>query len=220
MRAQALRPGSRHVGYSWALGRALGARFARLGDDLRVDAITLVRDPVARAVSAVFQSPELARVSGVSLAGAQPGELDVKRTVAWIAESIGQQGAADYPERWLARELLPVLGVDVFAHAFDRARGYRIIEGPRGRVLLLRTEDLDRRLGAALQDFYGLGHAPTVQRSNVRRGLRADYGEVLEQLRLPESLVDRIYAGRFARHFYAADEIETFRGHWCRPAGV
>ena len=138
-----------------------------------------------------------------------------------MAESIASLGSGGYPERWLQREIAPVLGVDVFAHPFDFDRGYRLIEGPRGRVLVLRTEDLDRRLGAALQEFYGLGDSPPIVRANVRRdqGRRGDYDQVLEQLRLPLALVRGIYEARYARHFYSPEEIGRMQERWCGDSG-
>ena len=210
--------GRLRVGATWALGAAVSRRLRAANPAPALDVVSLVRDPIARAVSALFQSPSLASDRSLVLAD---GRLDAKRAIAWLAETLERAGEIDYPERWLDGELRDGLGIDVFATPFDRERGHQILSTGSTRLMLLRMEDLDRRLGPALQAFLDLDAAPTVQSANVRlaSGARRDYRDVLDGFRLPAALVRRIYAeSRVARHFYGAREIDAFTRRWSEPS--
>lgn len=203
------------IGATWYIGRAVGRRLEQLGGALRVDAITLVRDPIAREVSAVFQSPAL---FGSGLVDAR-GRFDASRVRALLEASLCADDACRYVFEWLDREIRPVLGIDVLAQPFDRERGFAVLESPRARLAVLRTEDLDRTLAPALRELLGIEVAPRAARANLRsEGAGGDaYDEVLRELRLPRSAVERIYAHRFVRHFYTDAMVEGFAARWCGP---
>jgi hypothetical protein len=124
--------------------------------------------------------------------------------------------ATDYVCGWFDRELKTVFGVDIFAEPFDHARGYRIIETPRAKVLVLRMEDLDRALTPSLREI--LPSSPTLGmvRANVRAETEeaAIYRGVKERLRLPKAVVEQVYSSRYVQHLYSPDMVERFRARW------
>jgi len=194
------------------LGAAVARRLRRAGPGLRCEVVTLVRDPIARRISALFQNPEHA---GGAVQDAQ-GRIDPERAAAWLRRSVTETDAVAYAEKWLDGELFAVFGIDVFAHPFDRARGWEILRGERADVLVLRCEDLDRTLGPALRSFLGLPREPAVVRDNVRAAGpdAAAYAAVRRLLRLDRATCERIYAGRLARHFYPPEQLERFTRRW------
>jgi hypothetical protein len=201
------------VGYTWYLSRAVQARLRRLGDGHRVSVITLVRDPIARDVSALFQSPE---VQGSALLGADDA-LDVERALASLRSRFSKKDACWWVFDWFQSELAATLGVDVMAAPFPRERGWTIADGERASALVLRTEDLDRSLAPALRAFLGIEvDDVSGYRSNVRSegGDAVRYDEVLSGLRLPREVVERIYAHPFMRHFYTEPMIDACVARW------
>ncbi|QXD16187.1 putative capsular polysaccharide synthesis family protein [Rhodocaloribacter litoris] len=176
--------------------------------------ITLVRDPVARAISFVFED----RWKKVPEAVQGDGSVDAGRVRHKVLELLeGENGIAD-PTRWFDSELHEMLGIDVFARPFDHERGYQILEQGGVSALVLRLEDLNRVLAPALAAFLDLPEERIhVARANVGEGKAygASLREVKATLQLPEALLDRIYATRYARHFYA-EEIEAFQDRWRR----
>ena len=165
--------------------------------------ITIVREPVIRSASEFFQS------------GRRLGRLgDEATTASSFAKFATAQGIPRTLD-WFDRELEPSLGIDVYAHPFDPAAGYGIIETPTVRLLLLRQESLDVA-PEALGTFLGLPHALALDREN--EGARKEYSDlyaaVLRDVRFPERTLDRTYDSRFARHFYSADELDGFRRRW------
>ncbi|MGH0030088.1 MAG: putative capsular polysaccharide synthesis family protein [Myxococcota bacterium] len=208
------RGGPLYVSYYGALAVRLGARLRRLGGALRLPVISLVRDPIAREVSGLFQIPDFREVSLRD----RDGALDPTRIVEYLEERLASGGAAGAAERWFDEELRRVFDVDVFAEPFPRERGWDVRRSRSARVLLLRTEDLDRTLGPALARFLDLPKEPAVVRANERSASpdAAAYAEVRSRLRLHPALVDEIYAQRLPRHFYDAAMLDGFRRRWAR----
>lgn len=206
--------GPAYWSYYGAIGVTLGARLRRVAGGVQLPVISLVRDPIAREVSGLFQSPDFAEVSLRDAAG----RFDVDRVLAHLERHFLGEDPCAGAERWFDEELRRVFGVDVFAEPFPRDRGYAVLRNRAARVLLLRTEGLDRTLGPALAEFLDLPKEPAVVPSNLREQTpeAADYAEVLARLRLPRPVVDRIYARRLARHFYAPETLEGFARRWCR----
>src|SRR5262245_16214855 len=92
--------------------------------------ISLVREPIARTVSAFFQ-PSVRR-----------GYVDSATAVDQLLERFGDR-LDGVPLRWFESHLEPALGIDVYDTDFDVARGYQIITTPKVKLLLLRCEGLD-----------------------------------------------------------------------------
>ncbi len=177
--------------------------------------VTLVRDPVARNISLLFQLGRRLLPDFAERCAA--GRLD--------PIAVFERFEADFPSqvdcmRWFRDELQPVFGVDPFATRFDRAAGFQVYQGPFADVLLLRTEDLDRSGEAALRPFLGLDRFHW-KRANVgaqKVGGRR-YTDFLDRLELPEAFVNRYYDTPEVRHFYAPEELDRFRSRWCGGRG-
>lgn len=168
--------------------------------------ITIVREPVMRAVSDFFQSGRRLRRLG-----------DEASTTARLARFVTEEGIPRTVE-WFDRELLPTIDIDVYDHPFDPAVGHAVIETPSVRLLVIRQESLGAA-GGALGEFLGLPGEVAIEAENV--GSAKDYSDlyasVLHRVRFPESTLDRAYGSRFALHFYSPSEIERFRGRWGGP---
>jgi len=197
------------------LAEALAARIAELGTSVRFPIVSLVRDPIAREVSSIFQDP---RLFAGELCDAR-GRVDVARALDFLHARFEARDACAYAEQWFDQELAVSFGIDVFDEPFDRDRGYQLLRARRADLLLLRTEDLDRTLPQGVADLLGFELAP-VDRANERERSRDGdvYRRVREAFRLPRERVEQIYAGRLARHFYGKDWIERFVARWSRAA--
>jgi len=177
--------------------------------------ITLVRDPVARTVSAFFRHlplhhPEL---GGRFL----EDPANVPRLIELFREP-------DHPEHrfaldWFDDEVRDVFGVDVFDRLFPRDGGGCVYPCEAGQLLVLRTEDLSTTGGQAIGRFLGirpmeLGH------SNRSADLRyaAAHSRFMSELRLSPAYLGRMYGSKLARHFYDAGEIAAFRARWAVAA--
>jgi hypothetical protein len=167
------------------------------------DVITTVREPVSQAVSAFFHG------------GRRSGAFQNDPDVASLTERMLAEHWLRMPMRWFERELLPALGVDVFAHPFDPSIGFSQIDTPAVRVLLARQENLDRA-PEALRDFLRLpAPVPIAPRNEAgSKDYAAEYRSFLREVRLPDAVLERAYATPYSRHFYAPDDLAAFRARW------
>ena len=172
----------------------------------RAKFITLVRDPVATNVSGFLQVFE--QLAGRSLAES-----------GYSLEELGEFFLREYPHHlpltWMETEVGRILGIDVYAEPFDRARGHVRLGSGAQELLVLRCELDDAVKQAALAGFLGLGSFK-ITRANVgaEKDYASVYGRFRESVRLPDSYLEWMYTSRYARHFYAPREIERFRAYW------
>lgn len=174
--------------------------------------ITLTRDPIARAVSFVFEdwykkAPHARTADG----GLDPDAMF--QAVLRLLEA--ERGHAD-PTRWFEREIDVVLGVDVFSVPYDHERGYTIVSNGVTEVLVMRMEDLNRAFEPAIEAFLPFGSQQiSMKRANVGAGkwYAEAMREVRQTLELGSESIDRILDTRYARHFYGPD-LDRIRARW------
>jgi hypothetical protein len=171
--------------------------------------ISLVRDPVQRNVSAFFENLtelipdvyERRAHNDIALADIKAAFLD--------------QYDHNAPLTWFQSQLEPVFGIDVFAVPFDIEKGYATYETPTVKLLVIRLENLMTCGETAISEFLGLDEFELVA-ANIGRDKRYRdlYAEFERSAALPVSYFARMYASRFARHFYTDEEIDGFKRRW------
>lgn len=170
--------------------------------------ITLVRDPVARAVSDIFENPEMLGV------GCDLRKLPLEKLITLAEEQV--RGSLAYTEQWFDRELSGLLGFDFFSRDFDRRGGFEILREGRFELLAGKLERLSADGAGYLGRFLDLGRDFPIPRSRARSatGEAALYDQVKRGLKLPAALLDQVYSSRVCRHFYTPEELEGFRQLW------
>jgi hypothetical protein len=176
--------------------------------DRPIRVITLVRDPVARAVSDLFENPALLNANG------DVRQMPLEAVVAVAAEQVLSSQA--YTEQWFDRELSGLLGFDFFTRDFDRTDGFEIIREGRFELLAGKLERLSDNGAGYLGRFLDLGRDFPIPRSRARSatGEAALYDQVKRKLKLPAEVLDEVYSNRVCRHFYTPEELAGFRKLW------
>lgn len=158
--------------------------------------ISLVREPVARNISAFMQN--------INKRLAQPHTPD--RACAKFAK----RHNLEHPLTWFDLEFRDRLGIDVYQTPFDPARGHA--EGANWIVL---REDLPDDAKSAVLSAR-LGVEITIARENLTdtRDTRPIYDALKARIRFGPDMIHRLYASQYARHFWTPAELETFRRRW------
>ena len=186
----------------------------------KVHVVTLVRDPVARELAHFFQRTIATELVAGERWRLESPHMDFDVTVERerVAELGGlflDRGCDMRGITFFDEEFRPQLDLDVYATAFDRERGWSVLETDRTKVLILRLEDLSREWTASVSDFLGWENCP-LHRRNV--GAEKSYAELyrlfLDEVGLPGELLDHLYESRHTRHFYTPAEIAGFRRRW------
>jgi hypothetical protein len=182
-----------------------------------IDIVTLVRDPIARAVSMFFHKLDWYLPTWQDQYG--KGVLQIEDLIELFLE---RERPWPWEEDWFEVELKPTFGIDVYQEPFDHKRGWQAYERNDGKVrcLLIRTEDLNSRGKAALEQFFGM---PFGNIEAVNTGAARPQGALYVRFResgLPNDFVDRCYATKLAQHFYTKDELNSFRRRWVKKGNV
>jgi hypothetical protein len=189
----------------------------------RMQAISLIRDPVARNLSDFFQHIQVENLPAAS--GSRRWKLfssffdfeivSDEEDVGELIELYFAKEWHDFPALWIDRELSGVLGIDVYATPFPRDQGYAIYHSPQADLLLIRLQDLNRCASRAIQEFL---HLDTFSLANANVGEDKAYVDVYRafkaQIVFPTSYLDRMYNTDFVRHFYSEAERQELRARW------
>lgn len=176
--------------------------------------ISLIRDPVGRNVSWLFESSRLKDPAAARRF--HEGRFDLGELRRRLLEDEDR----DYATRWFEREIRGVFGIDVYAEPFPHQAGYATYVRGDVELLILRLETLSTAGAGALREFLGVEDLAMPPR-NVRVASRTGelYRRFKADLRLPDEYLERVYASKPARHFYTAEEIAVFRRRWSARAG-
>jgi len=174
--------------------------------------ITLVRDPVAREISDLFQNLEVV-----------VPELGVTKTTSNIQLAIDRllnmfknfDESEDYACAWFDLELKDVFKIDIYNYPFDKERGYQIYNDTIADVLLIRLEDLSKCFKAAMTDFLNM---PDLELIHFNVGANKEYeqlyAKVVSSIRIPRDSLDKIYSSRYVKTFYSEEKICGLKKRW------
>lgn len=172
----------------------------------KVKIVTLVRDPIARALSLFMQW-----FSEDSFIRHQVEENIVVSAYDFIIKQLDA-----YSEfTWFDREIKEVTGVDIYQYPFDKERGYAWIKQGNADILVLKTEQLNDNV-KVLGEFVG---KPDIELCNHNVGeekcYKYIYKELKKRIRIPAEILDSEYKNNpRLDHFYTEEEKEKFYQKW------
>ena len=170
--------------------------------------ITLVRDPFARNISAFFEN-------SASIAAA-PTDQDAAMEYlqkAFLAET--NLSHADY---WFKEEFNRALGLDIFAHEYDPARGWCRFSSAPYDVLVLDTSLPDEEKSRCISEFVGIPEFQLDRHNTNPPGGRLElYQAFKAYIRLPKSVVDEVLNTCYSEHFFEEKTRQAFREQWQAP---
>lgn len=167
--------------------------------------ITLVRDPLARALSAYMQGFGLTKISKYITNNLSE---NAKEYVIWHLEN-------DIEFSWFDNELRELTGIDIFTYPFDKMKGYTWIKEKDVEILVLKTEKMNDNENI-VGEFVGkqnLKYKP----SNIgqNKHYKYIYEALLKQFRIPISYVKSQYVdNQKFNHFYSEEEKKEFWQKW------
>ena len=168
--------------------------------------VTLVREPVARNISAFFRN--FRRFTGRNYSESGLG-------LAGLIEAFIKSYNHTIPLRWFDEEPKRTLNVDVYNYPFPKEKGYRVIKKGPFEMLVIKLELENYQKEKAIAEFFQVESLPLVE---VNKGEQADYGptykEFVRSIRLPVGYIEEMYQSKYAKHFYSDEEIDRFRKRW------
>lgn len=196
-------------------GRYLRFFADRTWGKVRWKIITLVREPVGRDISGLFENLQkeshLTELSGNQLVDGAIAHMQTK--IAGFNEK------EDYACNWFDRELKQVFDFDVYDAPFDPKQGYAIYQAPDADILLIRLEDLSTCGTQAVQEFLGISHIE-IENANVGREkpYQQIYRAVKQKISFNPADLEKVYNSRYVQHFYTDQEVALLKKRWTTEA--
>lgn len=196
------------------IGQMINKKLPDLLSKKKWKVITLVREPIARNISAYFQNLNRVHIKNC-LKHYQNNKIELQE----IIEHFFQNYPHDLPLEWLDHEIKAVFGIDVYQSNFDPNQGYHIYRQGTVDLLLMRLEDLNNCWNEAIQDFFDDESSNNQVKLNPNNvGETKEYSDLYKQFRkfvnIPEEYIDKMYGSQYAQHFYTAQELEAFKNYW------
>lgn len=165
--------------------------------------ISLVRDPVARQIAAMWQNiHQLNRYS----AGVDFAEIE-----NYFFPKHFDGGEFN----WFDKHMKKTFKIDIFQYPFDQEQGYSIIKKGNIELLLLKMEKLNG-LESVIGEFLNIKNFK-LDNDNVgaEKPYRFAYREYKANFRLPKEMLDNIYVkNERTKYFYSVQEREVFYKQW------
>lgn len=200
--------------YHMFMGEALRKNIGkRRGFPVKI--ISMVRDPIALVVSALFENTHLYKELSVP----DDREIDPHIAINLLENFFNDPDNFSYVYEWFDKELKEVFDIDVFATPFPIDTGYAYYTKNNVSALVIRTENLSINGAVAIANFLNLKKPLDLQPRNVRSaggGKAEAYQKVLSKLCINQELCRKIYASRFVRHFYTDEMIDEFIVKWTK----
>jgi hypothetical protein len=177
--------------------------------------ITLVRDPIDREISNIFQDIEIFHRHLFD----NKKQIKLEETLALVKKKIERNILdVDYCLTWFDKEFNKALSFDVYDFPFDKKTGYTIIRYNQSDVLILKLEKLNECFTDALKDFLDTNLYIGLIKANIsdRKKYSSDVKFIRKNLKLSPEAFDKIYSKKFVNHFYSKQEINAFKKKWTK----
>jgi hypothetical protein len=174
--------------------------------DHRIKVITMVREPMGREVSDIFENWKgLLHVNSIS-------ELSFTDLEKYL-----DQHDHEYVLNWFDTEFKAYLHFDIYAEPFDKENGYSIYKTPKADILCIRTEKMNECLVKAMKEFAGvdLVLSASANTSETKEGKEL-YTELNKNYKASKQKLQTLYTSKLVSHFYTKEEIDKFIKKWSR----
>lgn len=170
--------------------------------------ISLVRDPIARNISAFFQNIRL--YYPISY-----GENISNINIETLLEAFFKHFDHDRPLIWFDREIKPVLGIDIYNYTFPKDIGYRIYHNDFFDLLVIKLEKLNDCIHSAFHEFLGIENFQLINANTSHQKPYAKiYKQFIENINFDIKYIDKNYESKFVNYFYTISEIKKFKEKW------
>jgi len=190
------------------IGKELRNKFLS-GEFDNLNIITLVRDPIARNISAFFEN--INEVIPDFNEKLENGQVEINYLKSAFLDNYDHNA----PLQWFDTQLRDVFNFDIFNYEFHFERGYSIYQGEKFKLLVIRLEDLNNCIQTAIREFLGIKNFK-LTKSNVGQEKITGkiYKNFINNIIFPSDYLDKMYCSKYATHFYTSKEIQQFRIRW------
>ena len=195
--------------------------------------ISLVRDILARNISALFQSMNEEGtgrndnfIASIEDFQVMPYEKQ-EQEITWRLRRLNTSTAvtAWYDKILKSHFYYPEIDryfIDIYSKPFDQEKGFQLYESksPRIKMIILRLEDLNEQK-KALGDFLGIDNFNLISKNVAsEKWYNPIYKRFKARYKPTEQEIEAIYRSHFMKYFYSPEQIRSFIEKWYRVTGT
>ncbi|MCM3444722.1 putative capsular polysaccharide synthesis family protein [Metabacillus halosaccharovorans] len=171
--------------------------------------ISLVREPVARNISAFFQ--HLDDTVPNFYDRYYSGKIHMKDLINVFMRTFDQNLAI----KWYDTEFKKYLNIDIYQEMFDKEKGYQVISAKNFDLLLLKLESVNNIDNNMISSFLEVDNF-ILENENIGENKRYTqiYKEFKETIPVTKDYLHKFYNSKYMRHFYSQMEIDNFIYRW------
>lgn len=166
--------------------------------------ISLVRDPIARDISAFFENAEMFGVDKNRLPPIEEMcDRFLKRNLRFSLDE------------WFENEFCNIFNINLFSHLFPRRIGWYCFESDNIDFLIMKAELHDRTKESVLRAFLNRPDLALSRKNEMSLKFNSEYyGKFKDHIK--GKLVNRLacYDSQYVKYFYTNGELEAFRSCW------
>lgn len=202
-------------------GMFLRASFCKHKDIKKWKIVTLVRDPIAQHISTFFEEMDLIldfeyrdKIKSIGT------QKVVQELLELLFARIKEEDRLT-PFSWFDWELKTIFDIDIFSAQFPRTKGYKVYEGKRADVLLLKLEQINNYSREAIGEFLKVDNFSLKNKNiGLQKYYSDSYREILDNFYIPAAYLSEYYSSPQIRHFYSENEIKSFKDKWRQKSAI
>ena len=177
--------------------------FIKKNPKKRIKIITLVREPIMRSISDLFQNW-------------QHLYDDIETVDNQILQNRLEEMNHDYTLNWFDSEFLEYLDIDIYKHPFNKTKGFEIYNFDNIDILCIKLESLNTIGQIALHEFLKMDIIlESANKSADKKGKEA-YSYLNDNIKIKKEKLSELYNSKYVRHFYSNGEINYFIERWSK----
>ncbi len=181
--------------------------------------ITLVREPISRNISLLFQWIDFTETENhykfESRSKNHPFNIVTNKNDLTPLYNYFFNGFISTSHiEWFESELKEVFNINLDTYSFDKQKGYSILNNSNSNLLVIKLESLSSSFNEAINKFLDID----IQLKNANEADNKQVNEVYKkfkaEIEIPKSYIDSLYETTYMKCFYSEKEINTFKSKW------
>ncbi len=205
VRAQLYKPKTSHL--KRLLKRTIITSMLKRKRHVRI--ISLVREPIARNISMLFQSLPFwmadKYLKDDSAVRSERPQL--------LHETFENHVNHNYPLEWFDNEIKVLTGIDVFSQPFNHECGYQIYQNGNFSLMVIRTDKLDQSQ-QAICHFLGQDITVTHDNQSENKWYSPLAYEFKNSYQPKPEFIEEMLSSKFTRHFFTESEITAIKNKY------
>ncbi len=177
--------------------------FIKEHPNYRIKVITLVREPIMRSVSDLFQNWKHLY-------------NDIEQIDKEKLKNHLEQLNHDYTLNWFDTEFKEFLNIDLYDLPFNREKGYEIYKFKDIDILCIKLEALTEKGNLAIKEFLNKDIVLEPANKTMDKKGNSHYRYLKENLKINKDELLKIYNSKYVTHFYSQEEIKGFIAKWSK----